>query len=413
MEMQMEVFRMDRETVITFYIRMMDKLAIPVHRFSPGGHTQEELREKLGLHSFNLLPQQEEIAPRTLYVIEDALGCRHMLLRLPDTEEGLLIGPYVTERLSSESLMAVTEKNGIEAAAFSAVRKYYEKVTLIPSESALTVSVQALCEALFGEETDAYRIEQMQAEPWKANDRTDIGAYDQVERRLVEERYEVEAQLMNEVARGHSMRAAAIMSRFDNSVVEQRSAVPLRNFKNYLIICNTLMRKAVQQGGVHPLYIDRLSSAFGSRIESVMTMEEGQKLVAEITRKYCLLVRNHAMKGYSPLVRKVILAIDSDLTADLSLSAHAEALGVNASYLSALFRRETGQTLSDYVARARMEQAVFLLNTTRMQVQTIAQHCGIQDVNYFTRLFRRVMGKTPTEYRQQARGITPPDREAP
>ena len=109
----------------------------------------------------------------------------------------------------------------------------------------------------------------------------------------------------------------------------------------------------------------------------------------------------------------MILAVDSDLTADLSLSAHAEALGVNASYLSALFRRETGQTLSDYVARARAEQAVFLLNTTRMQVQSIAQHCGIQDVNYFTRLFKRVMGKTPTEYRQQARGVTPPDREAP
>jgi len=180
--------------------------------------------------------------------------------------------------------------------------------------------------------------------------------------------------------------------------------VPLRNFKNYLIISNTLMRKAVQQGGVHPLYIDKLSSSFGRRIETVMTMDEGKKLAGEIVHKYCLLVRNHAMKAYSPLVRKVILAIDSDLTADLSLSAHARALGVNASYLSALFRRETGQTLSDYVARARIEQAVFLLNTTRMQIQTIAQHCGIQDVNYFTRLFRRVMGKTPTQYREAARG---------
>lgn len=240
-----------------------------------------------------------------------------------------------------------------------------------------------------------------------------LGAYDQQALRQIEERYETEERLMNEIAHGHVAQASEILSAFNNDIVEQRTDVPLRNFKNYLIILNTLSRKAVQQGGVHPLYIDRISSTFARKIETVESFEEGQKLVAEITRKYCLLVRNHAMKGYSPLVRKVILAIDSDLTADLSLSAHAEALGVNASYLSALFRRETGQTLSDYVARARMEQAVFLLNTTRMQVQTIAQHCGIQDVNYFTRLFKRVMGKTPTEYRQQARGVIPPDREAP
>ena len=240
-----------------------------------------------------------------------------------------------------------------------------------------------------------------------------LGAYDQQALRQIEERYETEERLMNEIAHGHVAQASEILSAFNNDIVEQRTEVPLRNFKNYLIILNTLSRKAVQQGGVHPLYIDRISSTFARKIETVESFEEGQKLVAEITRKYCLLVRNHAMKGYSPLVRKVILAIDSDLMADLSLSAHAEALGVNASYLSALFRRETGQTLSDYVARARAEQAVFLLNTTRMQVQTIAQHCGIQDVNYFTRLFKRVMGKTPTEYRQQARGVTPPDREAP
>ena len=240
-----------------------------------------------------------------------------------------------------------------------------------------------------------------------------LGAYDQQALRQIEERYETEERLMNEIAHGHVAQASEILSAFNNDIVEQRTEVPLRNFKNYLIILNTLSRKAVQQGGVHPLYIDRISSTFARKIETVESFEEGQKLVAEITRKYCLLVRNHAMKGYSPLVRKVILAIDSDLMADLSLSAHAEALGVNASYLSALFRRETGQTLSDYVARARAEQAVFLLNTKRMQVQSIAQHCGIQDVNYFTRLFKRVMGKTPTEYRQQARGVTPPDREAP
>jgi len=50
-----------------------------------------------------------------------------------------------------------------------------------------------------------------------------------------------------------------------------------------------------------------------------------------------------------------------------------------------------------------MAHAIFLLNATDMQVQTIAQYCGIPDVNYFTKTFKRIVGKTPKEYRAGAR----------
>ena len=56
-------------------------------------------------------------------------------------------------------------------------------------------------------------------------------------------------------------------------------------------------------------------------------------------------------------------------------------------------------TLTDYVNNKRVEHALFLLNTTTMQIQAIAQHCGIPDVNYFTKTFKKHIGKTPKEYR--------------
>ena len=56
-------------------------------------------------------------------------------------------------------------------------------------------------------------------------------------------------------------------------------------------------------------------------------------------------------------------------------------------------------TLTDYVNKKRIDNAVFLLNSTKMQIQTVAQYCGIPDVNYFTKLFKRYIGKTPKEYR--------------
>lgn len=78
---------------------------------------------------------------------------------------------------------------------------------------------------------------------------------------------------------------------------------------------------------------------------------------------------------------------------------------MNASYFSARFKKETGQTLTEYILQERMRLAVNLLPTTRLQVQTIAQYCGFLDVNYFSRLFRQSVGVSPTEYRRQGRSL--------
>ncbi|MDF2513281.1 MAG: AraC family transcriptional regulator, partial [Herbinix sp.] len=94
-----------------------------------------------------------------------------------------------------------------------------------------------------------------------------------------------------------------------------------------------------------------------------------------------------------------IIRIDMDLTADLSLNAISEELNVNASYLSNLFKKEIGSTLTEYVNRKRVEHGILLLNSTKLQIQTIAQYCGIPDLNYFTKIFKKNIGKTPREYR--------------
>ena len=163
---------------------------------------------------------------------------------------------------------------------------------------------------------------------------------------------------------------------------------------------NTLMRKAAENGGVHPVYLDRMSSAFARKIELVTTTVAVVELMREMLRSYCRLVKKHAMKSYSPPVQKVIACIDSDLTADLSLHTLAAKLNLSAGYLSTLFRQETGQTLTDFVNQRRMRLAMQLLSTTTLQIQTIAQHCGILDVHYFTRMFKKYANRTPREYRE-------------
>ncbi|MCM1221637.1 MAG: AraC family transcriptional regulator [Lachnospiraceae bacterium] len=97
-------------------------------------------------------------------------------------------------------------------------------------------------------------------------------------------------------------------------------------------------------------------------------------------------------------------SVSNAVAADLSLSAMAQVLQINASYLSTLFRKETGVTLTDYVNKKRIDHAVMLLNSSDAYIQNIASACGIPDVNYFTKLFKKYIGKTPKEYRKLIHG---------
>lgn len=167
-----------------------------------------------------------------------------------------------------------------------------------------------------------------------------------------------------------------------------------------MITANTLYRKAAQAGCVHPVHIDELSCKFAKKIETLMTKTEADRFNLEMVRKYCMLVRNYSLQGYSPLVQKVVNHIDLNLMSDLSLRNLAAEYCVNPSYLSSLFKKEMSVTITAYVNQQRMKQAIRYLNTSNMQIQNIAADVGISDVNYFSKLFKKATGKTPSEYRE-------------
>ncbi len=193
-------------------------------------------------------------------------------------------------------------------------------------------------------------------------------------------------------------------SNLSSEQFEKRLDNPIRDMKNYAIILNTILRKAVENASVHPLHIHNISSQYAAKIELISSQSNFISLLKEMIRKYTLLVKNHSLKGYSMHIRKVITNINQDLTENLTLKTQAEALNVNPSYLSTLFKKETGMTLTDYVNHKRIEHALLLLNSTDMQIQTISLYCGIPDVNYFTKVFKKIVGKTPKEYREMVSG---------
>ena len=216
----------------------------------------------------------------------------------------------------------------------------------------------------------------------------------------IEHRYQIESQMLDAVSKGDYTHAKELHQKFGSFHIQPRTENLLRNTQNFQIILNTLCRKAAETGGVHPLYIDDLSTKFAVLINEARSQRELTAISNDIIHKYCLLVQNHAMKGYSPVIKDIISYIDFHYAEDLSLSFFATQFNLAKTYLSALFKKEVKSTLTDYIHHVRIRRAITLINSSSLSISTIASACGYQDINYFIRVFKKIHGVSPKQYQK-------------
>lgn len=99
-------------------------------------------------------------------------------------------------------------------------------------------------------------------------------------------------------------------------------------------------------------------------------------------------------------IEQVQQFIGSNLSSDISLTDAAALVHLNPSYLSQLFKQQTGGKFVDYVIEMRMEEAKKLLIKTSLRVSEIAERLGYGDISYFSSTFKKLIGCSPLEYRK-------------
>lgn len=418
---------MEFTSEICFLQKMLEKQRIPCHLLHNSQDTTPEF--DLGLRKF-LNPSisydtvcksfTDYARSNTISQIQDEFLCQYYLLALPvsqpDMKSVLLIGPYVGNEITDTMILDLAEHLKLETSTLSPLKKYYSNLTVVTDETWFFSVLSTFGEIIWNG-LENFCIERVaesisdKMSPIPVCPAPSATEEPFITMKALEKRYALENSFMQAVSQGLTQKALTVIAKSSYSSLENRLRDPVRDLKNYSIVLNTLLRKAAEVGGVHPLRIDTLSSRYARKIELIVSINEGYALQKEMIHKYCLLVRNHSMHSYSLPVQKVLTRVETDLTADLSLRTHAKLLNVNPSYLSTLFKKEVGMTLTDYVTKKRIDYAIFLLNTTDLQIQTIASHCGILDVNYFTKTFKKLVGKTPKEYRKSISYSIPNSKE--
>ncbi|PWV89374.1 two-component system response regulator YesN [Paenibacillus cellulosilyticus] len=105
-------------------------------------------------------------------------------------------------------------------------------------------------------------------------------------------------------------------------------------------------------------------------------------------------------KDVSNMVRKAQQYIEEHLDEDISREQLADYVFLNPAYLSRLFRKETGSSITDYTTERRMMKAKAELENSNVKISDIATSVGYSNFSHFSKLFKKATGLTPQEYRR-------------
>jgi transcriptional regulator GlxA family with amidase domain len=189
----------------------------------------------------------------------------------------------------------------------------------------------------------------------------------------------------------------------------------LRSMPGYCAIFLLEPNARVQHRFRSHLHLKRMELAHVERIAQEMEEEKKENrtgkevvllsrlmdLFVYLSRLYVNSTDTHA--GELLRVGKAISALEQDYTRQWTLPELIKITHMSRSTLLRVFRKATGNTPIDYLIRLRVQRAMELIRKTEGSITHIAMETGFNDSNYFARQFRKIVGVSPSTYRNQSK----------
>ncbi|UOQ45445.1 helix-turn-helix domain-containing protein [Halobacillus salinarum] len=178
----------------------------------------------------------------------------------------------------------------------------------------------------------------------------------------------------------------------------------LRNQKNLKIATITLATRAAIEGGLHPEIAYTLGDTFIQEMEELRTVNDVEIFIENALCEFADRVQKSNKQQYSKPIGNCMNYIFTHIYESIPLPVLAEYVEMNPKYLSNLFKKEVGVSITEYTQQTKIEEALKLMTFSNYSLAEIYTLLNFSDQSYFIKVFKKYMGMTPKQYmRQQIR----------
>lgn len=338
----------------------------------------------------------ESMKPNMFYEIIDKLGTCLFFFSYENTY--YFIGPYVNDTYNEHKTEAELIANHIPASYALSFKLYYTSLPLLTS-----THIQHVVHACLKSFSD-YPVEYSYRRLQGVQNQPVAGRFHQkhtVNYDDIYKRYDNENTLLKLIEKGDVTHITQTFSAMIQLSSEQMDMFNSTVYHSPSSIIRALARKAAERSGLSVIKIDEITQKAVHQMTSATTVTEQNRLILQMLTELTEAVHEHLhhTKGMSEPVKQVIEYITLNYTQKISIADLSAYSHMSASHLSKLFKEETKQTITEYIASYRCRQAAEMLKNTTLSISDISSYVGYLDNNYFVKVFKKFYGMTPGEYR--------------
>ena len=209
---------------------------------------------------------------------------------------------------------------------------------------------------------------------------------------------DLEKQLFDEIREGNESKVAVSSNAYFDWMLKNPSTGIMDMRLKILEFVLWAEKIAYNSGGMKYVFDSR-----ANYLPQIMATEDHEELRRWFLDKMTEATRNVVEKKAEKSTRTIASAkeyIKKNFNSDISLEDVSREVNISPYYFSKLFKDETGEGFVEYLTNLRIDKAKELLSGTNYSMKEICQMVGYTDPNYFSRIFKKNVGVTPTEYKE-------------
>ena len=318
------------------------------------------------------------------------------LFRVKNAEAALLVGPVAQIPVTKTSASRILRAMGEPVGRSKELADYFSTMPAYP----LRTFLQILCTINYfinEEKTDIGELllgeELPPVEPPSGETTSDMEMHNTME---------LEEMMLSHVEHGRTEE----IERMFHAPAAGRAGImaenALRQQKNLIICTATLVTRAAIRGGLDRETAFALSDLYIQKAEMMQDVLSLTRLNAQMVLDFTKRVEAEKCGVHqTKLVRKAREYVMAHIGEAITTDALAKTCGLNRTYLCRVFSEETGMTVGQYVTAIKMEEAKRLMDITPKAISEIADYLGYSSQSHFQRVFKKMLGMTPGEYRRR------------